>query len=546
MLSKNHRLTLIAILALAVLLRVSVALYLGDTVPAGKDETSYATLAARLVTGHGYSFPTDWYPFAPANTPTAHWSFLYTAFLAGVYLLAGPHPLAARLVQAVLVGVLLPWLTYRLARRAGDRGQGTGVRRHGSGGRSQETDAQRKPASPSPEHRNGCGAQETTAPASFRRGMGPGGEVVPLLAALLTAVYAYFVIYGAMVQTEAFYICALLWSLERSLALGETLRRAAAQSDMRKGMWNGSLALGLSLGVATLLRQSILPWVMVLFAWLLWQGYRGGNLRRAVVSTVISALVLGLCILPFTLRNDRVYGDFLLLNSNAGYAMYSAQHPMHGTSFQEYAAAPLPEDLAGQGLNEAQWDKALMARGIRFVLAEPGRYFMLSLSRVRDYFEFWPTADSSLLFNIGRVASFGLFLPFMLYGIYLEVKAKVKAKAEAKARAEAEVEDLSRHEFLPAEATPREAPPERRACEPDLLKCGSYSWTSPEVGYFSTSALTLTLTFVLFYSVLHIATWAMSRYRLPVDAVLLIYAAAGIADLAGRLVTRRRHANARA
>ncbi len=108
--------------------------------------------------------------------------------------------------------------------------------------------------------------------------------------------------------------------------------------------------------------------------------------------------------------------------------MYSAQHPMHGTSFQEYAAAPLPGDLAGQGLNEAQWDKALMARGIGFVLAEPGRYVMLSLSRVRDYFEFWPTADSSLIFNAGRVLSIALFLPFMLYGIYLEVKAKVKAQ----------------------------------------------------------------------------------------------------------------------
>ena len=55
-------------------------------------------------------------------------------------------------------------------------------------------------------------------------------------------------------------------------------------------------------------------------------------------------------------------------------------------------------------------------------------------------------------------------------------------------------------------------------------------------GVFSTSALTLL--FVLFYSALHIFTWAMSRYRLPVDAVLLIFAAVGIADLAGRV--RRR------
>jgi len=39
---------LIAILLLAMLLRVGVALYLGDTTPPGRDETSHALLAARL------------------------------------------------------------------------------------------------------------------------------------------------------------------------------------------------------------------------------------------------------------------------------------------------------------------------------------------------------------------------------------------------------------------------------------------------------------------------------------------------------------------
>lgn len=72
-----------------------------------------------------------------------------------------------------------------------------------------------------------------------------------------------------------------------------------------------------------------------------------------------------------------------------------------------------------------------------------------------------------------------------------------------------------------------------------------------ERGYFSTStstltltstsssALTLTLTFALFYSLLHILTWAMSRYRLPVDAVLLIFAGLALADLGSRLAARR-------
>ncbi len=41
-----------------------VALYLGDTVPVGKDENSYSLLAQRLATGHGYSFPPRGIPLA--------------------------------------------------------------------------------------------------------------------------------------------------------------------------------------------------------------------------------------------------------------------------------------------------------------------------------------------------------------------------------------------------------------------------------------------------------------------------------------------------
>ncbi len=110
---------LAAILILSVLLRVAVAMYLGDEVdapPLLTDQRSYHALGARLIAGHGYSFERDWYPFTPADTPTAHWSFLYSLFVAGVYALFGVHPLAVRLVQAVLGGILLPWAVYRLAR----------------------------------------------------------------------------------------------------------------------------------------------------------------------------------------------------------------------------------------------------------------------------------------------------------------------------------------------------------------------------------------------------------------------------------------------
>ena len=80
------------------LLRGATALYLGDGLRSKQqerayDQISYDLLAKSLLAGKGYSFETDYYPgFTPANTPTAHWSFLYPLYLAGVYALAGFHP----------------------------------------------------------------------------------------------------------------------------------------------------------------------------------------------------------------------------------------------------------------------------------------------------------------------------------------------------------------------------------------------------------------------------------------------------------------------
>ena len=216
-----------------------------------------------------------------------------------------------------------------------------------------------------------------------------------------------------------------------------------------------------------------------------------------MIKALATALVpIVLLILPFTIRNYQVYGRFLLLNSNAGYAMFSAQHPMHGTDFQEFAAAPLPEELWGQ--NEAEMDRDLMRRGIGFVTADPQRYLLLSLSRVRAYLDFRPSAASSPVNAVGRVVAFGIFVPLMLYGIWLALRhARGTARSSDKTRAGAMAD-------------------------------------------FLTTPLALILMFAVFYSVLHIMTWAMPRYRLPVDAVLMPFAALALLDLAQRTSFGRR------
>ncbi len=410
---------LAVIILVAVVLRVAAALYMGDTItdlPGIQDQVSYDTLSLRVLDGYGFSFGELWWPATFPDEPTAHWSFLYTLYLSAVYAVVGHHPLVARLIQAVLAGILMPWLTYRLAHR-------------------------------------------------------PFGQTVSLAAAGLSGVYIYFVYYAAALMTETFYIIAILWTLDISMRL--------ARKGGPPGRWTGwGLQLGLALAVTVLLRQVFLLFIPVLFAWLLWRSYAFQNraVGRMLAVELVAGVVLVASILPWTVRNYLVFGTFVLLNTNAGYAFFWGNHPIHGYNF--IAILPdsgmymelIPRHL--WGLNEAVLDRALLERGIGFVQADPLRYVVLSLSRALDYFEFWPSSQSSLLSNISRVFSFGVLLPFMAYGVWANLRRSLK------------------------------------------------------------NELFLLYLFALVYTTVHLLTWALIRYRLPVDAVLVIFAGWALVRLA--------------
>lgn len=444
---QQERRILLAIIALSVLLRVAVALYLGDSIEETRggtyDQFSYDMLAQRVADGHGFSFAVDTWPYARANQPTAFWSYLYTLYLSLVYAVFGYHPLAARLIQAVTVGALMPWLTYRIARR-------------------------------------------------------PFGQRVGLFAAAISAVYFYFVHYAASLMSEAFYVVGILWTVDVSMRLAEML---ASQSANRHKVLGIGVELGLAMAVTLLLRQVVIGFFAVLALWLFWLALRRRAMRRLLGPIVAAAAVTILLMSPFMVRNYQVFGRLTMPNTNAGFTFFWSNHPIYGTQFEAVLSPThgvsyqelVPPEL--RDLNEAELDRALLVRGFQFVVDDPGRYLLLSLSRIPIYFQFWPTSDSTLLSNAARVLSFGLFLPFMLYGLILAVSHL-------------------RH------SGPLRSGPAVADGAPDLRA----AYTA------------LFLLFVLVYTAIHLASWANVRYRLPVDAFLIMFAAYGIDHLLRRLV----------
>ena len=250
--------------------------------------------------------------------------------------------------------------------------------------------------------------------------------------------------------------------------------------------------MGAVFGCAVLLRQLYLLFFPFLCLWVWWAS-RGSRLR-AIGALALSSLVIIMMIIPFTFYNSSRFHRFVLLNTNAGYALYWANHPIYGTRFipilpGDLYVRILPIELKELRLDEAALDQELITRGVKFILNDPGRYALLSLSRIPVLFQFWPTSESGLISNVVRLTSFAILLPFMIYGLVLSVIELRRAKAT----------------FLVSLASP----------------------------------IVLLYSFLVFYISLHLLIWALIRYRLPVDAVLIVFAALGFTALANRLFGKR-------
>jgi 4-amino-4-deoxy-L-arabinose transferase-like glycosyltransferase len=424
---------LFVIIVISVLVRCVVAIYFGDQVEAisgAGDQISYHTLGVRVLQGHGFSFATSWWPATEPDAPTAHWSYLYTIYITTVYALFGEHALAARVIQAIITGILQPLLGYLLADRL------FGVR-------------------------------------------------AGLVAAALTAFYAYFIFYSATLMTEAFYITTILLSLYLAiLIVGELKKKSHLNIVVNRSGDNESFgkvyallaALGVSLAATVLLRQLSMLFLPVLFLWMWWSVN-----RKHTLPLLLPFVIVVITILPFTIYNFIRFDRFVLLNTNAGFAFFWGNHPIYGTEFipilpsGQYQAL-IPAELTN--LDEAALEQALLRKGLEFIWQDPVRYLRLSISRIPVFFTVWPTNDSEMISNISRMASAGLLWPFMVYGLIISIRSAGRSSES-----------------------------------------------------FITSPVMLLYLFILFYTLIHLLSWALIRYRLPVDAVLLVFAGLAFADL---------------
>lgn len=346
----STRYALPIVLGVALVIRVSAALYLGNEVkgPSGaQDEVSYSMLGQRLAGGYGLTFPSGWYPWIQADAPQSYYSATMSGYLAAIYLLFGYHPLIARLITGLLSTAVVG-LVWLLSRKLFD-------------------------------------------------------DMVAFWAGLIAAGYAYLVFYGVTLVTETPFMLALLGSIYLACRVVE-----------RPSGWHW-LALGATLAVTVLLRMAVLFFVPVLLVWIV------SRLHRQRLLVLVPAVVIICSLLPFTVRNYLLWNRFLVLESQFGHVFWNGNHPNHQGDFHPFRVFPIPAEVLASH-NDAEITNRLLRTGIENILRDPGHFLLLTVTRLRELFKFWPTPESTLLANLMRVGSFAIILPFSVIGLVLSLR----------------------------------------------------------------------------------------------------------------------------
>jgi 4-amino-4-deoxy-L-arabinose transferase-like glycosyltransferase len=204
---------------------------------------------------------------------------------------------------------------------------------------------------------------------------------VALIAAVLAAVEPYGVGLGALILSEGPFVPLMLAGLWGLAALWSTARP-------RHPIWI-ALITGAIHGAAILVRPSWALIVPVLLAcWVIGAGrrYRAVAIRDAAIVGLATALVM----MPWWVRNYRVFGRFVPTALWVGPSLYDGLSPTaSGASDMRFLEEP---DIVG--LDEETQDRELRDRALGFAKAHPGRAIELALIKAARFWSPWPNAET--------------------------------------------------------------------------------------------------------------------------------------------------------
>lgn len=262
-------------------------------------------------------------------------------------------------------------------------------------------------------------------------------RAVQLLLALFSVALVFFTA-GKLLGARAALLAALIMALNRTLYFYElTLLKAslviffsslacflgvwAVDKPRALGRW---LGLGLSLGLLTLLRGNVLLILPLLAVWpVVLLRREGWGARFAAVVLITAGIALAL--LPASVRNYRISGEFVLTTSQGGANFYIGNNP---TANGAYAALdfvrPEPryeavdfqaeaERRVGRELSPGQVSRFWFREGLTWIAEHPGPAARLWMGKARLLIHDYEVPDNHNFYLTRRHFVRALYIPFI-------------------------------------------------------------------------------------------------------------------------------------
>jgi len=352
----------VACVLLGLACRLAFALLYWVNQPLTHDEREYLALARALTRGEGFTYPAD--EPSPGTAQQFGRAPGYPFFLAALGI-ADPYEHVPRRVQIAqsVVGAIGIWLMASIAGRvAGPR---------------------------------------TAVAAAAIAAVYPPLVWIPAFA-LSETLYSTLALGAALLLTEE----VGGWELE----VGKTPKPTSNPQAPT------SAAAGALTAAAILVRPAMLFFVPLAALWMIWRG------RAAAAVTFV--LVAALCVLPWTIRNHRVYGRWIIA-SEGGVTFWTGNHPL-AVGDGDLAANPdlkraeLAFRAAHPGLTPEQLEPFYYRDALAWIRREPWSW--LTLMMRKGFYAIVPLGPSyaihSARYFVASVASYLLVLSAAVAGAW--------------------------------------------------------------------------------------------------------------------------------
>ncbi len=145
-----------------------------------------------------------------------------------------------------------------------------------------------------------------------------------------------------------------------------------------------AIFIGIALGLATLTRGVILLFPMLLIVYWMIQHMRWKSIATRLIIIGITTEAL---LLPWQIRNYRIFNQFVLTNTMGGVHFWMGNNPNATGTFMGYLEfMSYNERMEIQSLNECELDKYGYRKGFDYIVANPGKTILNATKKIIHFF----------------------------------------------------------------------------------------------------------------------------------------------------------------